>query len=173
MWGWVVCVCVWVGGGGVGGGGGGGARAHWTPPHSILLNPSHHSPVTAGSRLVAVFMSSLLNPLTLLPLVPHLLVLTYIIAVLRSNPTLCAAPLLTHPLMRQRIHAFHATMQLLGTALPGMQHPHVSASVMVVTDHSHSVACSAPAAFKPRYDAACRWSGAVAAVYAGLGKPAG
>ena len=72
--------------------------------------------------MFAVIMSSLLNPLTLVPLLPQCLGLIYSLAMVRANPTLGAAPLLTQPLTARRIHAFHAAMQLLGTALPGKPH---------------------------------------------------
>ena len=55
----------------------------------------------------------------MLHLVPHLLLQTYCVLKVRSNPALCAAPLLAHPLTAQRIHAFHAAMRLLSVVLPG------------------------------------------------------
>lgn len=75
--------------------------------------------VVWGSRLVAVITATMLNPLPLLPLVPHMLLQIYSCAMVRSNHSLCAAPLLRHPTTTARIHAFHTAMQLAAMALPG------------------------------------------------------
>jgi hypothetical protein len=64
-------------------------------------------------------MGSLVTPLPLLPLVPHLLLQAYSVGMVRANGSLCAAPLLADPLTVQRIRAFHGGMHLLALLLPG------------------------------------------------------
>ena len=81
--------------------------------------PLRFRSIVAGSRLFAVIVSSLLYPLAVVPVVPSLLLLAYSLTMVRSNPTLCAAPLLTHPLTAQRIRSFHGAMRLLTLMLPG------------------------------------------------------
>lgn len=68
---------------------------------------------------MAVFMASMLNPLPLLPLVPHLLLQVYTVAMVRHNPSLCSTALLNHPLTVKRIHGLHSIMHLTAFALPG------------------------------------------------------
>jgi len=68
---------------------------------------------------VAVIMASLINPLSMLPLLPHILVQAYSVAMVRQNSSLCQAPLLAHPLTAARIRSFHSVMQLVALALPG------------------------------------------------------
>ncbi|KAL4419852.1 hypothetical protein ABPG75_006950 [Micractinium tetrahymenae] len=84
--------------------------------------------VVWGSRLVAVFLSSLMTPLPLMPLVPHLLVQVYSVptlvqvysvALVRANDSLCATPLLAHPATAARISALHQAMHLASMVLPG------------------------------------------------------
>lgn len=58
-------------------------------------------------------------PLPLLPLLPHLGVQLFSAALVRSDGTLCAAPLLAHPRTAGRIAALHNLLHLLVTALPG------------------------------------------------------
>lgn len=75
--------------------------------------------VVWGSRLVAVLMAVMLNPLPLVPLVPQMLLQVYAVAMIRSNNTLCATPLLSAPLTTQRIRRFHSLLHIFSQALPG------------------------------------------------------
>ncbi|KAL4430336.1 hypothetical protein ABPG77_002142 [Micractinium sp. CCAP 211/92] len=72
-----------------------------------------------GTRLVAVFMSSLMTPLPLMPLMPHLLLQACSVAMVRANGSLCATPLLSHPATAARISSFHQAMYLASMLLPG------------------------------------------------------
>lgn len=83
------------------------------PPHPTTLT------IIAGARLFAVVLAALVMPLPLLPLVPHLLLQAYAVAMVRWNSSLCAAPLLTHPLMAGRIRRVIAVMDLSTMLLPG------------------------------------------------------
>ena len=91
-------------------------------PLEETLNHSSWLPCAAppaGSRLVAVISSSALTPLPLLPVVLHFIVQVYSVGMVRANDTLCATPLMTHPLTVQRINTFHSSMHLLALLLPG------------------------------------------------------
>lgn len=64
-------------------------------------------------------MAVMLNPLPLVPLVPQMLLQVYAVAMIRSNNTLCATPLLSAPLTTQRIRRFHSLLHIFSQALPG------------------------------------------------------
>ena len=68
---------------------------------------------------MALVVASVLTPLPLLPLVPHLALQAYSVALVRSRTTACAAPLLAHPTTARHILAFHRAMHLLVLVLPG------------------------------------------------------
>lgn len=64
-------------------------------------------------------MSSMLTPLPLMPLVPHVLTQAYSVAMVRANPSLCRTALLAHPRTAARLSRFHAALHALALALPG------------------------------------------------------
>ncbi|PRW45349.1 hypothetical protein C2E21_5920 [Chlorella sorokiniana] len=72
-----------------------------------------------GARLVAVSLSPLVQPLNVLGLGANLALQLYSLAMVRSNRSLCAAPLVMHPLSRARIHTLHGAMRLATLGLPG------------------------------------------------------
>jgi len=63
--------------------------------------------------------SCLVTPLTMLPLVPQVVVQVFSVTVVRRNPSLCHAPLLTHPVTAARISSLHNWMHVLAVVLPG------------------------------------------------------
>lgn len=64
-------------------------------------------------------MSSMLTPLPLMALVPHVLTQAYSVAMVRANPSLCRSQLLTHPLTAARLAWLHAALHAAAMALPG------------------------------------------------------
>lgn len=74
-----------------------------------------------GARLVAVAAAPLVTPLSLLPLVPHLLLQCYAVAQVRRNSSLCTAPLLVHPRTKALFSRFHSIMNGLAQLVPGGQ----------------------------------------------------
>lgn len=69
--------------------------------------------------MFAVALAALVMPLPLLPLVTHLLLQAFAVAMVRRNSSLCAAPLLAHPLMAGRIQCLYAVMDVFILLLSG------------------------------------------------------
>ena len=78
------------------------------PPHLAFKPTLSRHP--AGSRLTSIFMAGIVAPL---PLLLHMAVSMFEMMSVRSNPALCASPLLTHPLTAARIRRAHGAMQAL------------------------------------------------------------
>lgn len=68
---------------------------------------------------MAVSLSPLIQPLNMLGLAAHAALQLYALAMVRSNGSLCAAPLLLHPASKARIHGMHSIMRLATLGLPG------------------------------------------------------
>jgi hypothetical protein len=71
--------------------------------------------------MLAIVMAPFVMPL---PLLPHLAAQLYTLSVVGGNGSLCAAPLLAHPITAARIAAFHAAMSFVAAPCiaepPGM-----------------------------------------------------
>ena len=72
-----------------------------------------------GARLMAVSLTPLVQPLNVLGLAAQISLQLYALAMVRSNRSLCAAPLLMHPTSKARIHTLHSVMRLATLGLPG------------------------------------------------------
>lgn len=117
---------------------------------------------------MAVLMAAMLNPLPLVPLAPQLVLQAYAVAMIRSNNTLCATPLLSAPLSAQRIHRFHSLLHALSHVLPGEGYRGCQVRGLLCCGHAGSHATPVRCGATPPPPPACsrnhpsnRWRGPV------------
>ena len=88
------------------------------PPAAAWPTHPRH-PSLQGSRLVAVCLAPLVQPLSVLGLLPQAALQLYAVVMVRGNRSVCAAPLLMHATSKARIHTLHSVMRLVALLLPG------------------------------------------------------